>query len=508
MPANLQRTSWSFGQLSQRLLGRIDLDSYRAGCEKLENWWVNKSGSLDFRGGSEIMLDLEETDERLIPLRGGETPLIGVLGEHVLVWGKRDVGDDVEYTSSDRLDAPHVDVATALWAVAPNRYPNAEFHLFSPGHSPESFLMEPDGLSAAELIGNPDDEAGPEDGAVPDGDHVAAGVYYEQRLVIAGGADHRQTIIGSRGPNTRDGTPRYNDWSKSDQRTEDSNTARVRLFSNEEQTQGLEITFRLSADTGDNEQDVYSVSVVSGSEAAASFSGLTLRVTYADESTLQELRDAIQDIDDKPFFANYFDGASGGDTLEGLTLDQIVDDASFSFVLETTEVFADHGFKWTVDSGSEAAEIRWLAVYQGALIIGCDIGIAIAESLDPDGSPQIRWHSAQGVAPIQPAVTSFGVLAVSADRTSVYEVVRKRDMNLYEEDLFENDPIKEIAWQQGRQPRLFVVTEGGNLMVQTIHDPNRVLAWTPCPHCREDQERLRYPRQCWRRQRVAPHRVG
>ena len=77
---NLQRTSWGYGELDQRMLGRTDLPTYRQGLVKMENWLPAKSGAAVMRGGMEQIKAVPTTFEAdyLIPLRGGESPLLGL----------------------------------------------------------------------------------------------------------------------------------------------------------------------------------------------------------------------------------------------------------------------------------------------------------------------------------------------------------------------------------------------------------------------------------------------
>ena len=176
-----------------------------------------------------------------------------------------------------------------------------------------------------------------------------------------------------------------------------------------------------------------------------------------------------------------------------LQLDPVPEAASFTIKYElgatkstsTTSVNADNAYRWVIDTGTTFAEVRWLQAYSGVLTVGTSAGVAICKFLNPDDPPEIRWHSSQCVSRRPPLVTPMGILAVSADRTSVYEVIRKRDLNAYSEDRFRKDRIHTIAWQQQPQQRLWVTTDAGKLHVLTIQDENGVNGWAQITHQHE-----------------------
>ena len=173
-----------------------------------------------------------------------------------------------------------------------------------------------------------------------------------------------------------------------------------------------------------------------------------------------------------------------------LDLDPEPDPASFTITLEmgttstvtTTTGNSDNAFQWVIDTGTTYAEVRWLQVYSGVLVAGTSAGIALCKFLNPDDPPEIRWHSSQSVARKAPLSTPLGILAVSADKTSVYEVIKKRELTAYSEDRFRKDKIHTIAWQQQPQQRLWVVTEAGKIHVLTIQDENAVNGWAQITH--------------------------
>lgn len=70
--ANLAQTSWRFGEVSPLLRGRADLDAYKQGCEKLENFIVTPQGSLLRRPGTENISYITSTGLRIIEFRAAD----------------------------------------------------------------------------------------------------------------------------------------------------------------------------------------------------------------------------------------------------------------------------------------------------------------------------------------------------------------------------------------------------------------------------------------------------
>ena len=149
---------------------------------------------------------------------------------------------------------------------------------------------------------------------------------------------------------------------------------------------------------------------------------------------------------------------------------------------EVDNVNADHAFSYTIDTGTTFAEVRWLQSFSGVLVVGSSAGVALCKFLNPDDPPEIRWHSAQCCARKPPLMTPLGVVAVSADKTAIYEVIQKRDLTAYSEDRFRTDKIHAIAWQQQPQQRLWAVTEAGKVHVLTVQDENGVNGWSQVLH--------------------------
>ena len=70
--ANLAQTSWRFGEVSPLLRGRADLDAYKQGCEKLENFIVTPQGSLLRRPGTENITYMTTTALKLVEFRASD----------------------------------------------------------------------------------------------------------------------------------------------------------------------------------------------------------------------------------------------------------------------------------------------------------------------------------------------------------------------------------------------------------------------------------------------------
>jgi len=70
--ANLAQTSWRFGEVSPLLRGRADLDAFKQGCEKLENFIVTPQGSLLRRPGTQNISYITSEALRLIEFRASD----------------------------------------------------------------------------------------------------------------------------------------------------------------------------------------------------------------------------------------------------------------------------------------------------------------------------------------------------------------------------------------------------------------------------------------------------
>lgn len=70
--ANIAQTSWRFGEVSPLLRGRADLDAWKQGCEKLENFVVTPQGSVLRRPGTESIHYMSTSALRLIEFRASD----------------------------------------------------------------------------------------------------------------------------------------------------------------------------------------------------------------------------------------------------------------------------------------------------------------------------------------------------------------------------------------------------------------------------------------------------
>ena len=71
-PINTAQTSWRFGEVSPLLRGRIDLDAWKQGCEKLENFVVTPQGSLLRRPGTKHISSVISNGLRMIEFRSAD----------------------------------------------------------------------------------------------------------------------------------------------------------------------------------------------------------------------------------------------------------------------------------------------------------------------------------------------------------------------------------------------------------------------------------------------------
>ena len=105
--ANLLRTSFAYGELSPRMLGRVDLRAYYSqGLRECVNWIPDKTGSMRYRGGTQHSYTLGANREyRMIPFDVNGQPAILALttaGARVY-YGPRSSGNSRTYTPSYRV---------------------------------------------------------------------------------------------------------------------------------------------------------------------------------------------------------------------------------------------------------------------------------------------------------------------------------------------------------------------------------------------------------------------
>lgn len=87
------QTSWSGGELSPRLNGRIDLQKYKAGARTLENFQVLPHGGIRKRSGSKFVIQQRDTqDVALIPFQRSTEQSYQILFGDEYCWFFRDQG--------------------------------------------------------------------------------------------------------------------------------------------------------------------------------------------------------------------------------------------------------------------------------------------------------------------------------------------------------------------------------------------------------------------------------
>jgi hypothetical protein len=93
------QTNFSAGEISPRLYGRVDVAKYANGCQKLENFIVQRFGGAKKRGGTEFINEVKTsaTDVRLIPF------IYSVTQAYVLEFGDSYIRF---YTNGGRVESP------------------------------------------------------------------------------------------------------------------------------------------------------------------------------------------------------------------------------------------------------------------------------------------------------------------------------------------------------------------------------------------------------------------
>lgn len=93
------QTNFSAGEISPRLYGRVDVSKYANGCQKLENFIVQRFGGAKKRGGSEFIAEVKtsSTSVRLIPF------IYSVTQAYILEFGNLYIRI---YTNGGRVESP------------------------------------------------------------------------------------------------------------------------------------------------------------------------------------------------------------------------------------------------------------------------------------------------------------------------------------------------------------------------------------------------------------------
>lgn len=138
---------------------------------------------------------------------------------------------------------------------------------------------------------------------------------------------------------------------------------------------------------------------------------------------------------------------------------------------------------------SNACPIRWLAS-QRRLFVGTAFGewVVGSETSDAALTPtnfMARQYSGYGSHPMQPLIALDATFFIERKGTRLRELAYFQDRQAYDatdltrlaEHLF-RDGIAAMAWQQTREPGLWVVTRGGALLHFAYNRQERVMAWS------------------------------
>ena len=159
----------------------------------------------------------------------------------------------------------------------------------------------------------------------------------------------------------------------------------------------------------------------------------------------------------------------------------------YNVVGQANQNVPDGAFNFTVAS-DEAIEIQWLTTFYDWLVVGADRGIWFMRYLQPDQRPQIRRQSRVGANGVRPVTTSHGFAYVGADGREVYiapgrQIDREAwgppgELTLYAAHITESG-VREMAWQQHPEERLWVLMNNGTLACCHFH--GGLIGWTRMP---------------------------
>ena len=222
---NVPYPSFSYGEISPRMLGRIDITSlYRQALRECVNWLPDRTGSLRFRAGTQYTGTLGVgANRRLSAISWNNAPAILELRVNAAL---------VHYTASpstgrdvfDLFDRESNIVALAglneqmlreaqivIEPYTGDAYRPQNIYVLHPFRNPIKLSWGSNLLVATTALNDVfRDAAGRDPPRV--GSNVAAAAFFEQRIVLGGSPSLPDMLVGSRSPDPSTGLPRYTEW--------------------------------------------------------------------------------------------------------------------------------------------------------------------------------------------------------------------------------------------------------------------------------------------------------
>ena len=136
-------------------------------------------------------------------------------------------------------------------------------------------------------------------------------------------------------------------------------------------------------------------------------------------------------------------------------------------------------------------QIMWLTTFYSRLVIGTNLGIWFLHGLRPDVPPaDLRRQSRAGANHVRPVSTPLGIAYVGTDGRRVYVTpgrliardswAESSELTVYAEHITAAG-VKELAWQQTPEERLWALMNDGTLACFCSHSQTGVAGWARMP---------------------------
>ena len=160
------------------------------------------------------------------------------------------------------------------------------------------------------------------------------------------------------------------------------------------------------------------------------------------------------------------------------------------FPVSNNDVVAGGAVNYAVESDLPL-QIMWLTTFYNRLVIGTNLGVWFLYGLRPDVPPaELRRQSRAGANRVQPVVTPLGIAYVGTDGRRIYvtpgrQIARDSwadtsELTVYAEHITRAG-VKELAWQQTPEERLWALMNDGTLACFCTHSQTGVAGWARMP---------------------------
>lgn len=156
---------------------------------------------------------------------------------------------------------------------------------------------------------------------------------------------------------------------------------------------------------------------------------------------------------------------------------------------DTAPPVPDGAYNLEINS-SLPMQIRWLTTFYNRLMVGTNLGVWLLHGLQPDRPPASnREQGRAGANHVRPVTTSRGIAWVGTDGKTIYLLgklvardswAEPMDLTAYAEHITDAG-VREMAWQQTPEERLWVLMNDGTLACLCVHSATGVAGWVRMP---------------------------